>query len=70
VKNKYQSWLDYILGRWKCPNCGKYQVRDPPRIFDDMTLWTFYNGEVQEKSLHCISCHFNEVIWKKTEEIA
>lgn len=65
MKNKYQSWKDWILGRWKCPKCGTVWERWPPTFFDDLALHVIEGGKIVEKRLECPECGFEEIIYRR-----
>jgi len=60
LKNSYQSFLDWILGRWTCPGCGETWRSAGSPFFNDMILVTVKGGELIERRLECPGCGFEE----------
>jgi len=66
MENPYQSFLDWVLGRWTCPNCGETWRSHASPFFCDCTLATIKRGEVVERRVECLGCGFKEIIKGKT----
>ena len=56
LKNKYQSWIQYLKGEWKCPKCNV--VWDGLMALDNFVLYTTQLHHVK-KRLEC-PCGFME----------
>jgi len=62
LKNPYQSFSDWLFGRWTCPDCGATWRSAGSPFFNDMTLVTVEDGEIVERRLECPECGFEEVL--------
>ncbi len=65
MKNKYQSWNDWVVGRWRCPKCKT--IWYGRMFFDDMSLVTIENNKITDKRLECTKCGFKKSIFKKSD---
>jgi len=63
MENPYQSLMDFILGRFTCPECGT--TWKGASLFDDMTLVTMEGFEVVEEKVKCPKCGFNRKLEEK-----
>jgi len=63
MENPYQSFWDWVLGRFTCPECGT--TWKGASLFDDMTLVTMEGSEVVEESVECSKCGFSRKLKEK-----
>jgi len=62
LKNPYQSLVDWIFGRWTCPNCKETWRSFGTPFFSDCTLVTVEGGEVPERRVECPNCGFAKIL--------
>jgi len=60
-KSRYQTWEDWILGRFQCPKCREYNYSFI--MFSDCSCVIIDKRRVIERYLGCIRCNFREKIW-------
>ena len=61
-KSRYQTWEDWILGRFQCPKCREYNYSFI--MFTDVSCVAIANRKVSERFLQCVKCSFRETIFR------
>jgi ribosomal protein S27AE len=65
--NPYQDFVDWLKGRWTCPECGETWYAYTGFMTDCLCV-SVKGGRVYEKRADCPRCDFEEVIWRKEDE--
>lgn len=55
-ENPYQSFWDWVHGRWTCPKCGETWRSYGKPYFSDCTCVAYKDGELIEKRIECLEC--------------